>query len=56
MQLPALFRPLVPVLLLLGFVACAFAQDKPAVAPVLENSVVKIFATSRLPDLYKPWS
>ena len=31
------------------------AQDKPATAAV-ENSVVKIFATSRYPDAYRPWT
>ncbi|MBI5693026.1 MAG: trypsin-like peptidase domain-containing protein [Verrucomicrobia bacterium] len=33
--------------------APAPAQDKPA---AVENSVVKIFATSRFPDPYKPWA
>jgi len=31
-------------------------QPGPTVASAVENSVVKIFTTSRRPDLYKPWT
>ncbi|MES2697343.1 MAG: trypsin-like peptidase domain-containing protein [Verrucomicrobiota bacterium] len=34
----------------------AAAAAKPVISPAVENSVVKIFATSRLPDAYKPWA
>ncbi len=30
------------------------AEEEPS--PALENSVVKIFATARYPDLYRPWA
>lgn len=51
--------------LALGCAALAAADDTPPAAPgakpvaappALENSVVKIFSTSRLPDLYRPWT
>lgn len=35
------------------------AEDQPAetaAAPTVENSVVKVFATVRYPDAYKPWT
>lgn len=41
---------------------CAFAglvlnaADSPAVPAAVENSVVKIFATQRMPDLARPWT
>ncbi len=28
----------------------------PAIAPGVENSVVKVFSTMRYPDMYRPWS
>ena len=46
------------------FLACGPGRAKDDASPAaadssttdIENSVVKIFATQRLPDLYKPWS
>ena len=62
--LPTLPRRLAPALFVAAFAAAAvFAEDKPAPgaqpdlkSSALENTVVKVFATSRLPDLYKPWA
>ena len=68
---PTPLRRLAPAFFVLAFAASALAQDKPAPAPdakpaadaksepksaALENTVVKIFSTSRLPDLYRPWT
>ena len=36
--------------------AAASSEPAPTPAPGVENSVVKIFATVRYPDPYKPWS
>jgi S1-C subfamily serine protease len=43
--------------ILIAFKLGAHAQDKdtPVIPPNLENSVVKVFATIRGPDPYKPW-
>jgi S1-C subfamily serine protease len=63
---PAFSRRLAPALTALAFAAATAAQDAaPAAAPeakpepkapTIESSVVKIFSTMRLPDLYKPWT
>ena len=51
-----IFRFAVAVILI-AFKLGAHAQDKdtPVIPPNLENSVVKVFATIRGPDPYKPW-
>ncbi|HZV64372.1 MAG TPA: S1C family serine protease, partial [Telluria sp.] len=51
-----IFRFAVAVILI-AFKLGAHAQDKdtPVIPPNLENSVVKVFATIRAPDPYKPW-
>lgn len=66
-RLPPLSRCILIPLLLLALTARgpALAQEAkpttapssaPATAPGVENSVVKIFATTRYPDPFKPWS
>ena len=37
-------------------VAAPAATPSPAPAPMVENSVVKVFATMRYPDPFKPWT
>ncbi|HVU24751.1 MAG TPA: trypsin-like peptidase domain-containing protein [Opitutus sp.] len=32
------------------------ASTPPAAAPMVENSVVKVFSTMRYPDVFRPWS
>ena len=61
--LTSLPRRLAPAFFVAAFVTAAFAQDKPAAdakpeakSSTLENTVVKIFSTSRRPDLYRPWT
>ncbi|MBI5770607.1 MAG: trypsin-like peptidase domain-containing protein [Verrucomicrobia bacterium] len=57
-------RRLTPALFVCAVSAAAFAQDggaavdakKDGNSSALENTVVKVFATSRLPDLYRPWT
>ncbi len=51
------------LLALLAFPSVAARADEPAKAPAteakagaVENSVVKVFATMRYPDAYKPWA
>jgi S1-C subfamily serine protease len=39
-----------------GFAAHAQTAPKPARSAQLESSVVKIFTTSRQPDLFRPWN
>ena len=60
MTLSALFARLLPrfTLLLLMTYGAALAQptNRPARSSTLENSVVKIFTTSRQPDLFRPWN
>src|SRR3984885_3424259 len=48
-------RYLLGLLLLCGF-ASAAAAAAAGTAPSIENSVVKVFATMRFPDAYKPWT
>ncbi|HEX7511475.1 MAG TPA: trypsin-like peptidase domain-containing protein [Chitinivibrionales bacterium] len=36
--------------------AAADSSVKPASGDAVQNSVVKVFATMRMPDLFKPWS
>lgn len=65
-SLPLPFRRLALALVAVGLAVVARAEQDPTAAPdpktpvvaapSLENSVVKIFSTSRLPDLYKPWT
>src|SRR5262249_8543328 len=50
---PAGTRTLIGALLL---TVAAHAQAEDAQPLPLEDSVVKIFSTARLPDLYKPWT
>ena len=58
-------HPFIPAVLLFAGLAAApgavlpvrAADETPAAIPVsLDNAVVKVFATLRLPDPYKPWS
>ena len=52
---PAFVRVWLAALAFLTALASGQAQDKPS-ASAVENSVVKVFSTSRLPDPYKPWT
>ena len=52
---PAFLRVWLAALAFLTALASGHAQEKPA-APAVENSVVKVFSTARLPDPYKPWT
>jgi S1-C subfamily serine protease len=49
-------RPAFLTALFLGFFAGLSAQDTDTPPAAVENSVVKIFATARYPDLYRPWT
>ena len=60
---PTPLRRLASAFFVAALTAAAVAQEKTAPAPqtgsgpsALENTVVKVFATSRMPDLYKPWA
>jgi S1-C subfamily serine protease len=59
--LPFSLRRFVTASVALALIIAAPAQDAPAAkaeakTPMIENAVVKVFATMRLPDLYKPWA
>src|SRR5271170_1994385 len=48
-------RYVLGLFLLCGFASAAVAAAADS-APAIENSVVKVFATMRYPDAFKPWS
>jgi len=57
MRLPSpRYRRLATALLITSLPLARSAAAADAKPPAVEDSVVKIFATARLPDLFKPWT